>query len=400
MVPYSTVFTLMAASKDAVLAEGVRQAQTMAGATKPTLDQIKIATFGYAKQVAASWVLPGLIELFTNASAAFVQAMGPRPGTAMDDPDYVAWRDAFDEHVLDALGVDMVRDASQDFIGEYINDTAIDDPDTRNRASQILADRLIDAAVKGRTPGQVLAEIGIAKEDMASHAQPETPAQAAASTADAAPVIEEAHARAHVERLVGAYAIGLGVAGFDPAAVGVMLKEAFDTEEFVALGPIERMGGKRVDWPFFVAYAKASPTHVDDTVNAAFMAAMTGALVEPPKDMPKPKKLTKKQIAEQAKAAAATASPTVAPPPVVAASQPAGPQTAGVDYAAVIKALHEHNLAGGEALGKMIGVSRGTIDNIVKKGRACQLTEEHKATLRKAIEERVIGLQTALASLL
>jgi hypothetical protein len=218
----------------------------------------------------------------------------------------VTWRDTFDEHVMDAMGTDIVRDVGQDFIGQYVTDTEIDTPDTLTRAAQIMTDNLVEAAVAARTPGQVLAEIGIVAEDLAAHAAPVTAAQAAAE-AKVDRVIPEPEARAHVERLAGAYAIRLGIAAFDMAAMTELLTGAFDTEEFLALGSINTLRGddKGIsDGPFFAAYHKASKTCVADTVQAAMMAAMTGVVVDMPTGVktPKEKKKTKKELAAEAKA--------------------------------------------------------------------------------------------------
>ena len=402
MFPHKTVFASMASCKDAVLAEGIRQAAPMAPGGKPTTDMLKTAILGYAREVAKSWILPGAVELLQSAVKSYQDQMGPRPSPADGaNPDYVAWCDAFDEHVMDIMGADVVRDVGQDFIGEYLSDTEIDTPDTLTRVAQIMTDNLVEAGVAGRTPGQVLAEIGIVADDLAPHAAPTT-AAAAATAAKEDRVISEPEARAHVERLVGTYAIRQTIALFDAAAMTELLKLAFDDEEFLALGPINTMRGDDkglADVPYFMAYHKASPTCVEDTVQAAMMAAMTGQVIEPPAGAkaPKEKKMTKKQLAAAAKAAAKAAA--VAPPPSIPAAAPPGSAAAGDDFAPVIKMLHEMRLSSEEGLGELLGVSRGTVNNIVKKGRACKLTPVELNKLHSAIDARIAGLQSAKALL-
>jgi len=397
MLAHTGIFALMAAHKAAILAEGVRQAAPMAPGGTPTVEMLKSSVFGYAREVAKGWLLPGAVELLQGAVSTYHTQMGPRPQTDINDPDNIAWCDAFDEHIMDAMGVERVRDVGQDFIGEHVTGSEIDTPDTLTRVAQIMVDNLVEAAVKARSHGQVLAEIGIVSEDLAPHAAPQT-AEQAKTAAVADRVIGEPEARARVERVVGMFAIKAGIAAFDAAALGETLKLCFDDEEFLALGPIEAMGGTRDDVPFFMAYHKASPTCIADTVNAAMMAAMTGAVVEPPKDVkvPKAKKLTKKQIAEQEKAAVAPNA--VAPPPVQTATSDLS-KPAGVDYSPAIKALREMRLATDEDLGTMIGQSRGTVNNIVKKDRACSLDSTQRAGLIKAVQERIAGLQNALTLL-
>ena len=138
MLPHKTIFTTMAAHAAAILAEGVRQAQTVGGVTPP-FEMIKTSTFAYAQDVAKGWLVPGLIELFQKGVDAHVKAMGPRPQTAVDDPDNKAWCDLFDETLMDAIGQDLLRDIGQDFIGEWLTESEFDNPDTLTRAAQIAA---------------------------------------------------------------------------------------------------------------------------------------------------------------------------------------------------------------------------------------------------------------------
>jgi len=405
MLPYSQIFTMMAAHKAAILAEGVRQAQMLAPGALPTLDMMKGACVGYAREIGKQWLLPGAIETLQGAVATYQTQMGPRPATPISagDPDSIAWRDAFDEHIMDVIGKDMLRDIGQDFIGEWLTDSEIDNPDTLTRAAQVMTDRLLDAAVRGRANGALLAEMDITMTDLAPYGTPPSADQVKAAAIEAKP-IDEAVARGHVERIVGAYGIKLGAANFDMVAVTELLKSAFDDEEFLALGYIETMGGKREDWPYFAAYAKASPTHIDDTVNAAFMAAITGQVVEMPKGAPKPpkeKKLTKKELALLAKGEAALKPPplvvaegTVSPPVVLAPGTVAKASEAA-DLRRVIELMREHGSDGEEALGKVLGVSRGTVNNIVKKGKAWVPTLEVQQAVIDLLDSRIKGLQEA-----
>lgn len=393
MLPHSQIFTMMATHKAAILAEGVRQAQMLAPGALPTLDMIKGACVGYAREIGKQWLLPGAIETLQGAVTTYATQMGPRPGTA-GDPDEVAWRDAFDEHIMDVIGKENLRDIGQDFIGEWLTDSEIDNPDTLNRAAQVMTDRLLDAAAKGRAPGALLAEIGIVHSDLLPFCAAPSADQVKAAAIEAKP-IDEAVARGHVERVVGAYGIKLGAANFDMVAVTELLKSAFDDEEFLALGYIETLGGKREDWPYFAAYAKASPTHIDDTVNAAFMAAITGQVVEMPKVAPKPPKEKKER---KTKATAGAANPAVGapPPPVSVATAPATTAGEAADLRRVIELMREHGSDGEEALGKVLGVSRGTVNNIVKKGKAWAPTPEVKAEVKALLMSRIGGLQAAV----
>lgn len=392
MLPYSQIFTMMAAHKAAILAEGVRQAQMLAPGALPTLDMIKGACVGYARDIAKQWLLPGAIETLQKAVTTYQAHAGPRPPAGTPVEVTSPWNDGFDEEIMDVIGKNTLRDIGQDFIGEWLTDSEIDNPDTLTRAAQIMTDRLCDAATRGRAPGAVLAEIGIVHSDLLPYCVAPSADQMKAAAIEAAP-IDEAVARAHVERLAGGYAIRIGAANFDLVAVTELLAACFDDEEFLALGHIERLGGKREDWPYFAAYMKASPTHVADTANAAFMASITGQLVEPPKNAPKPKKLTKKEQAALAKAN------EVAPPPVVAPGSDAAPTQQPVGEAAdlrrVIELMREHGSDGEEALGKILGVSRGTVNNIVKKGKSWAPTDDVQLKVQELLQKRIKGLQEA-----
>lgn len=397
MLPYAQIFTMMADHKSAILAEGVRQAQTMASGGLPTLDMIKGACAGYARDIAKGWLLPGAIETLQKAVAGYVAQMGPRQKGS--GPDAVAWRDAFDEHIMDEIGKEDLTAIGQDFIGEWLTDSEIDNPDTLNRAAQVMTERLVEAAVKNRAPGALLAEIGIVMEDLAPYCAPPTAEQAAAAKIEAAP-IDEAVARAHVERLAGNYAIKIGAANFNMAAVTEVLKLAFDDEEFLALGSIEAMGGTRADWPYFNAYMKASPSHLSDTVNAAFMASITGQVVDMPKGAPKPPKEKKDRKGKKSEATAGVASPPsvgAPPPPASVAAAPAKTAGEAADLRRVIELMREHGSDGEEALGKVLGVSRGTVNNIVKKGKAWTPDPVVAAKVRELLRQRIDGLNAAFA---
>lgn len=398
MLPYLTVFTMMAGHKDTILAEAVRQSSAMVAAgALPTADMVKGAAYGYARTIATQWLEPGSVELLTNAAASFVAALGPRPSTPADDPDFITWRDQFDEHVLDAIGPDMLRDIGQDFVGEFVTDTEIDEPAVLNGAASNMTARLVDAAVKGRNPGQVLAEIGIVAEDIAKHAQPSPAGQAVVAAAEDR-VIDEVTARTHVERLVGTYTINAGIAAFDAAKLTETLTLAFDDEYFLALGPIELMKGTKDDVPYFMAYHKASKTCVEDTVQSAMTAAMMGVLADPvPAGKPaKPPKKPK---------GATAVSGAVAPPPpgpVVAgvkAPDNAPGATGGDDFSAVIKLLRAHSAENDTQIGALIDKTRGTVGNIVSGKAKAPLTDAQKTKIKAKIAEHVAGLQAALTLL-
>jgi len=398
MLPHKTIFTTMAAHAAAILAEGVRQAQTVGGVTPP-FEMIKTSTFAYAQDVAKGWLVPGLIELFQKSVDAHVKAMGPRPQTAVDDPDNKAWCDLFDETIMDAIGQDLLRDIGQDFIGEWLTESEFDNPDTLTRAAQIAAARLIEVAiqmpdgkgVKARSPGQVLAEIGIVHDQIAAYAMPGSETQSVTAANVVTPVtIDTPTARAHVEGVVGRWAIGIGMAAFDVAVATELLKGALDDDEVLCLGFVERLGGTKADAPYFVTYFKAEPTTcIDATVSAALMASMTGVVTEPPKGTKKPKAPTKKELAAAAKANA------VAPPPPTATVA----TVEKANYLEVVKLLREARLATDEDLGKLIGVSRAQVANIVTKDKPVSLSRAQITVLNTAVEERVRVLTDALTLL-
>lgn len=383
MLPYATIFTVMGAHKALVLAEGVRQAQALAAGTKPTIEQVKLATFGYAKTVAEGWLLPDLTTALQKGVASYVSAHGPRPATDKNDPLNVSWCDGFDEYLMDAIGTDTLRGLGQDFIGQYLTDSEMDENTVLTSAAEQGAKLLVEAAVhagqkEGRSPGQVLAEVGIVHEDLAAHALPGGAPEAVVA---AEPVIDEVTARVRVEQIIGRWAIGVGVAALDPAAMAANFKPMFDDEHFLVLGPIQTIGGKTEDVPYFMAYFKAhGAACVDQSVAAAFNAALTGEVVTDAKPVKPAGGKAKKTKAQ-------------AVPPPVSVAEP------GTDHSAIIKLLREHRLRTDEDLGNIMGVSRAQVANIATKGKAVTLTPKIRAALLAAVDERLAGLSTARQSL-
>lgn len=388
MLAHKAIFGMMTPYKDAILAEGVKGAS--AGGAKPTGDMVKATAVEYAKSLARGWLLPGLIETCEAAVKAFEAARGPRPNVDVNEPGYVAWRGDLDDYIMACLSEDVCQDIGQDFCGEYFTDTEFDNPDIRNRACQIAAGNLVEAAVRGRSNAQVLAEIGIVEADVAA-VSVAAPAGAAPTVAKEAQAIDETTARVHVERLIGAWAIRTGIGGIDPAKLAETLKLCFDEDFFLSLGPIEtQFGGNKDDVPYFVAYHKAAPsTCVDHTVAAAMMAAMTGTTVEP---AAKPKGKGGRKPKNVAAPAAAASPPTGASPPHA--------QALSGDDAALIRELRDLRLVKDEDMGTLLGVSRPQVSNIANKGKPISLSAEQKATLLAKVDERIAGFQTVRAKLL
>lgn len=388
MLDYRTIFTTMAAHKGLILAEAVKNATVASGGGKPSLEMLKAAALDYAKQIAKSWLLPGVVETLATGVKAFEAARGPRPNTDVNEPGNVSWRDDFDTYLMQCLGEDTCAGMGQDFLGEFFTDNELDNPDLLNRASQIGTERLVDAAVKGRSAGQVIAEIGIVAEDLEPLALPQMALQVGQVAVVPSVDIDPTEARVRVERIIGSWAIKVGVGALEPGKLAADVKLCFDDDPFLPLGQIERFGGTKDDVPFFIAYMKASKTYVDDTVAAAFTAALTGQLVEP---ATKPKGRGGRKKKETA--AGATA---VAPPPPVPANAAAG--VSGEDGAHIIKAFR--GLVGNdERLAQLVGVSRPQISAIVNKGKSIFLTNEHKAAIKAEAAARIAALQNALARL-
>lgn len=401
MIDYKTVFSMMAGHKAWLLDDGLKNAMQTTSGAKPDVETLKASIVASARRIAAGWFLPGLADTFTTAVKAWHTARGARPGTDANDPNVNSWLEGFDAYLLQCIG-DTATGLGQSWVGEYLTDSDFDNPDILNRACQIGADNLAAAAIGGRLNGQVLAEIGIVNEDL-------LPLAVAAqnnnvdTSAEQAAAIDEGTARARVEQIVGAWAIKQGMSALDVATLGDnIIKPCFDDDKFLALGPIHAIGGKDEDFPYFLAYHKANANHVADTVSAAFMAAMTGNLVEtPPPGKAPPKASTPPKTRKGRGAAAATAASGTAPPPAqsnVATHLPATSSSAagGEDFADVIQALRRHTAIKEDELGKLLNVSRGTINNIVNKGKPCSLTAEEKVALIARIEADTDALNTAL----
>lgn len=396
-IPTTGLFALLAPHKDIILAGAVSQAK-MSGA-QPTIDMVKTAGLDVARRMAADMIQGFCKSKLDVAVTMYGFTAGPRPADrAMDDPEYVAWRDQFDEHIMDTLGQDVLRAAGQDFIGEYLTDSEIDEEVVRDAAAAVMARSIVQSNVLERQPGQVLAEIGIVAEDLAMAAG--TIVGVGAAIKEMAPEVSESTARGHVEQLVGKQAISLMAAGaFDLAAVTELLKGAFDDDPFLPLEYISRLGGTQADQPYFAAYFRAAGKDaVSNTAQAAMMAALTGAIVEMPKDAPKPKKPGKGKKSDAAAAAPAVSPP---PPPVVASGLvTTEPKAAGDDdITDVIKLMLLHGGDSQEEVGNLVGKSRAHVNN-AKAGKAkVTVTALQRKNLITRLQLHIDGLQQAIARL-
>lgn len=401
MLPTSGLFALLAPRKDEILAGAVAQGRIVAGGSQPTVDMVKVAGLEVAKTAVEKMLTPQCKAVLDTAAVMFPLIHGPRPETPADDPAYIAWKDQFDEHIMDAIGPEALRMAGQDFIGEYLTESEIDEDAIREAAAQTMARNMVRTAVSDRQPGQVLAEIGIVHDDLIKVAVVDRTTGKNPALGEGYTPINEGVARAHVERLVGTWAIKLGMGAFTIEKATEVLRGAFDDDAFLPLSYIEVLGGTPADAPYFAAYHKAAGKDaIANTASAAMMAALTGALVEMPKDAPKPKKLTKKEKdAEAAKAALAAVSP---PPPPVVSAVTAENKAAGDpddDIADVFKLIKQHSSDSVEALAAFVGKSRAWMNNVLQGKTECRASSAERSALRTHLQTRVDGLQAAIARL-
>lgn len=387
MLPTAGIFALLAPRKDEILMGALARSQ-MSGAA-PTIDNIKDAALHTAKQMASDMLTPLCAETLNSAVVMFQLTRGVRPEGDYNAPAILEWRDLFDTHLMDAVGIDALRLAGQDFIGEYLTDSELDETAVRDTAARKMADNMAQSSIGERQAGQVLAEIGIVAEDLLKLA-PGATAGAPAAAQAAVAVIAEPIARAHVERLVGAWAISVGIGGVSSPGITDLLATAFEDDAFIPLSAIKSMGGKDADAPYFAAYFKAAGKDaITNTANAAMMAALTGSVVELPKDAPKPRKPKK---GEQT---GLTTAPAPPPPPPVVTADSAGKPAGKEDISDVIRLVREHTSMTDEDLGKFIGKSRATVKNIVTGKSPAKVTPEQRATFKADILTRVAGLQSA-----
>ena len=387
MLPTSGLFALLAPRKDDILAGAVAQGRIMAGGSQPTIDMVKAAGLEVARQAVVTLLEPQCKAVLDQAALMFPLVHGPRPVTPADDPAYIGWKDQFDEHIMDAIGPEALRMAGQDFIGEYCTESEIDEDTVREAAAQTMARNMVRTAVSDRQPGQVLAEIGIVHDDLIKVAV--VPEGGAKPEAQA---IAEPVARAHVERLVGAWAIKLGMGAFSVDYATEVLTIAFDDDDFLPLPYIEQLGGTMADAPYFRAYFKAAGKDaIANTANAAMMAALTGAVVEMPKDAPKLKKPKK---------SATVVDPVVPPPPLVPSVSQPTTKAAGDpddDIADVFKLLKEHGSDSVDALAAFVGKSRAWMANVISgKTTNCKASAAQRNALLKHLQMRKAGLQAAI----
>lgn len=397
MLPPDQIFASLAARKPDILAQGIANAQITAGGTKPTLDMVKHGCFIAARQMAIEIVRPGIKTLIANAAMLFAMTKGPRPADTVDvnEPDYIVWREQFDEAMMDAFGAELLRFAGQDFVGEFCTDSELDDGATQDKAADFAAKAIVTTAIRDRQPGQVLAEAGIVHDDFLAFVT--VPAGGAASAAVDI-VIDTAAAQKRVNEIVGTWALKQGAA-FDMAAATDLMKGAFDDDDFLPLTYIETMGGTAADRPFFAALYKAEGTGVvERVVAAAMMTALTGVpseIAAPPAE--KPKRTTKKVAVPE------VPPPPPPPPPVLAGQAAPEPATAqrpaGDDYADVVTLIREHGSTTDAELVAFVGKSRATIKNIGDGKAKCPLSPAQRKALTLHLQGHADGLALAIRRL-
>lgn len=390
------LFAALAPHKDTILVGAVAQAKQ--GGAQPTLDMVKTAAFEIARTMAAD-VLRGLCKSKLDVAVTMAGfTFGPRPvDLPVDEASYVKWRDDFDQHIMEALGEDVCRAAGQDWLGIYCTDSEVDHEPTRIDAANAMARNIVQASVLDRQPGQVLAEIGIVHDDLLKVAIVPDGGVLDRALGNAGAIIIESHARGRVEQLVGKFAIAaMGAGTFDAAKLTEVLNGAFDDDDFLPIGHIEALGGSQNDLPYFRAYLRAAGQEaIQNTVQAATMAALTGTIVEMPKDAPKPKKGKGKK--SDTVTAVAVAPPPVpnAPATTVTAERASGDD----DISDVIKLMLEHAGDGQEAIGELVGKSRAHINNVKNGKSSVVATPTQRKNLITRLQFRIDGLQTALARL-
>lgn len=392
-IPTSGLFALLAPRKVDILAGAMARCRLMGAA--PTIDMVKDAALEVAKAQLGSILLPECKATLDGAVMLYQVTRGPRPEGDYNAPEIAEWRDAFDESIMDAIGVDALRLAGQDFIGEFLTDSEIDEETVRDAAASKMANNIVQTSIGDRQPGQVLAEIGIVAEDLQKLAPNIAPGGLVSAGTPTALLVSEPVARAHVERLVGTWAISQGIGAFDMDATTALLKTAFDDDPFIPLSAILSIGGKNEDAIYFAAYFKAAGKDaVANTASAAMMAALTGQIIEMPKGAPKPRKGKKSEPG-------ANTSPVPPPsPPPVSPVASSSPVAAGKDdISEVIKLLHQHGSATDEELGVIVGKSRATVKNVRDGKTTLKVTADQKAALRAHILARAAGLQQAVERL-
>ncbi len=375
-----------------------------------TLDVLQEGSLAVIKSLAVEKLKPDVEALLADGAAMFEMLNGSRPAV---ESEAQAWRDAFDEHLMAALGTDMQKAIGPSALGEHFTDSDVDDLEVRGKVAFELAERLAESAQVYDTTNpnavkvhavKTLELAGVGHLDLAPHATGGT-----AVAAPVAPSIDEPTARARVEQIVGAFAIRQGD-NFDPIVASELLSAAFDDDHFISVGAIERMGGGVQDTPYFGAYQMAAPLEAAGNTLAAAMAALvSGAVVTAPKKTGKKIKVDPKAgaiplappaVVSPTPAQPAAAPPLAPPPPpslhpaAAGASTLTAPSLNG-DYAEVVRIWRAVGKDTDQSIGEAVGVSRPQVGNIATGKAKLALDQARKEALRTVLLHKSIQMQRA-----
>lgn len=402
-IDYKNVYRDIA-PKEVIIAQAVAAAKVMAGGTLPNLEQVKTGAVNYVCSLAIDKLKGPTRYLLENAVAEFQMIEGERPALPEGLPDNEearAWRDKFDEFLIAKFDKDLQRAVGPSALGEHFTDSDVDDAEVMNVVVNEISERLAEA---GRpmdnantseakpSVNKTLSAAGVVEADLIPYASGVPGAKAAAEDR----VIDLVEARGKVELIVGTYALRQGD-NFGPFALDELLVSAFDDDNFIAGGAIERMGGTFADQPFFLAY-RASPTHKEDTMSAAVAALASGSVIEPPKGA----KAKKIKITKPNEAAAAPSLPAAAPPlPGAAAAPPLPPMTSAtvapgvsIDWSSIVNVWTANAQDKDEQIADALGISRGTVGNL-RAGKPTRGVKANPAEVRKILLQKVALLQSA-----
>lgn len=415
MHDYKTIYRDIA-PKDQIIAGGLAFVRGRVGAAGVvTLDALKEGCVEVVKSLAVEKLYPDFLSVVGDAVALYELLNGSRIDS-VNENRAEAWRDDFDSALEQAIGTDLARAIGPSCMGEHFTDSDVDDEQVRNAVVREMCERLAEAAMPmdDSDPNNIkpsvnktLSAAGIVKEDLIPYcngveAATDTPVATAAT-------IDDTTARGRVEQVVGAWAIRTGLDNFDPLVLDEILVSAFDDDDFISLGGVERLGGAVADVAYFRTYGRAVPEAKQNTLDAAYLAAMTGEVIEAPKPPSGPKiKITgaaKSPTSRRGKAQQADPPPSAPPSPGAAVSLPTPTAAPGVsdDWGDVARIWRENATDTDSIIAEAFGVSRGTVSNIgmgkASRATAKPLSPAVRQKIAKILSEKADKLQDAANSL-
>ena len=334
-----------------------------------------------AKVLCEATVLPQLTEI-----AAMHELMnGEIPG----DDDPVAkqeWTDALDGTLDEACAGDVMERLGHGFIGEYCIDSPLPYEGGVDRMLKAFATSFVDSIHAGLTQNKFLSAIGFGSEDIeALVAELDTQAAAAA-----APSVDPVQARVFVQQCSIWFVQQLGN---KPEDLMSALSDCLESDDNLALSALSRFGQQSLASRDYFRAAKDGNAR---WLEEASQAAATGIVVQPdPLELPE--LLDRKKNPEKKTKGTPRKKPDAAEP-IEDATELAD---AGVDLAAVeaIKAIKEFAKISDADVGKLIGLSRATVNNIANGKAAFSPDSEQVEKLRGILSDHVEGLRSALDTL-